>query len=85
VRRPAKHHVAPPAEAVDHPPHYGGGDNPYEAIRVIRAWNLGFSLGNAVKYIARAGKKDPAKTIEDLRKARWYLDEEIRHLEGGGK
>lgn len=64
---------------VDHPAHYGG-DSTYEAIKVIEAWNLGFSLGNAVKYIARAGKKGSA--LEDLQKARWYLDREIaRHLE----
>jgi hypothetical protein len=68
-------------ESVDHPAHYGGRNNPYEAIKVIRAWGLGFSLGNAVKYISRAGKKDPSKTVEDLKKARWYLDEEIQHLE----
>lgn len=66
-------------EAVDHPPHYGGADNPYEAIRVIEAWSLGFCLGNTVKYIARAGKK--GSRIEDLRKARWYLDREISILE----
>lgn len=70
------------SEAVDHPPHYGGAENPYEVIKVIRAWGLGFSLGNAAKYMARAGKKDPAKRIEDLKKARWYLDEEIAHWEG---
>jgi hypothetical protein len=69
------------AEAINHPPHYGGADNPYEAIKVIRAWGLGFSLGNALKYMARAGKKDPAKHIEDLKKAAWYLAEEIMHLE----
>lgn len=69
---------------VNHPSHYGG-DTVYEAIKVIRAWNLGFSLGNAVKYISRAGKKDPAKHIEDLRKAQWYLDEEIRTLEAARK
>lgn len=67
-------------EAIAHPDHYGGGDNPYEAIKVIRAWNLGFSLGNTVKYIARAGKKDPQKHIEDLEKAAWYLNEEILSL-----
>ena len=44
-------------EKVNHPKHYGGEDNPYEAIKVIDAWKLGFSLGNAVKYIARAGAK----------------------------
>lgn len=67
-------------EAVDHPSHYGGKDNPYEAIKVIAAWRLGFLLGNCVKYISRAGKKDPAKLIEDLSKARWYLDAAIEHL-----
>jgi hypothetical protein len=64
-------------EMVHHPDHYGGKENPYEVIKVIRAWNLSFSLGNAVKYIARAGKKDPSKRIEDLHKAMWYLQEEI--------
>lgn len=66
-------------EQVDHPAHYGGADNPYEAIKVIEAWGLGFCLGNAVKYIARTGKKEDALT--DLRKARWYLDREIANLE----
>ena len=69
-------------EAVNHPAHYGGGDNPYEAIKVIEAWALGFCLGNTVKYIARAGKKDP--TVQDLKKARWYLDREIARLEKEG-
>ena len=64
-------------DPVNHPSHYGGKENPYEAIKVIRAWDLGFSLGNALKYISRAGKKDPAKRIEDLRKALWYIQEEI--------
>lgn len=63
--------------AVDHPAHYGGKDNPYEAIKVIDAWELGFCLGNAVKYISRAGKKDSTKEIEDLEKAVWYLNHEI--------
>lgn len=61
--------------AVDHPAHYGGADNPYEAIKVIDAWGLGFCLGNTLKYIARAERKNA--TIEDLEKARWYLDHEI--------
>lgn len=43
---------------VDHPEHYGGVDNPYEVIKVIEAWELDFSLGNVVKYISRAGKKE---------------------------
>ena len=48
-------------EQVNHPQHYGGEDNVYEAIKVIDAWELGFSLGNTVKYISRAGKKNKQK------------------------
>ena len=66
---------------IDHPAHYGG-DTTYEAIKVIEAWGLGFALGNAVKYISRAGKKDPARELEDLRKADWYVQREIARLEG---
>lgn len=58
-------------------PHYGDKASPYEAIKVIRAWDLNFSLGNVLKYVARAGKKPGASRLEDLRKARDYLDEEI--------
>lgn len=64
---------------VDHPEHYGG-DSTYETIKVIEAWNLDFCLGNAVKYISRAGKKDKSKTIEDLQKAIWYLERKIKQL-----
>jgi hypothetical protein len=60
-------------EMVNHPDHYGGEDNPYEAIKVIDEWNLGFCLGNTVKYISRAGKKNKEKELEDLEKALWYL------------
>lgn len=63
---------------VNHPSHYGGIDNVYEAIRVIDAWDLNFNTGNAVKYIARAGKKGDKK--EDLQKAVWYLQREIDKL-----
>lgn len=66
-------------EAVDHPAHYGGEDDPYEVIEVLEAWHLGFHLGNVVKYIARAGKK--GDLLEDLKKARWYLDRYIALLE----
>lgn len=62
---------------INHPDYYGGEDNPYEAIKVIEAWQLDFSLGNAVKYIARAGKKDSSKTIQDLEKAKWYIERAI--------
>ena len=68
-------------EQVDHPEHYGGAENVYEAIKVIDAWGLGFSLGNTVKYISRAGKKDPTKEVEDLKKALFYLEHHIKTLE----
>jgi hypothetical protein len=64
-------------EMVDHPTHYGGKDNPYEAIKVIEAWEVGFNLGNTLKYISRAGKKDDI--IQDLEKALFYLDREIQN------
>ena len=69
-------------ESINHPDHYGG-DNTYEAIKVIEAWDLDkcFYLGNVVKYISRAGKKDKAKEIEDLKKALWSLDRKIKTLE----
>lgn len=63
-------------EQVNHPEHYGGKNNPYEAIKVIEAWGLGFSLGNTIKYISRAGKK--GNRLQDLEKARWYLEREIQ-------
>lgn len=68
-------------EQVNHPYHYGGEDNEYEAIKVIEAWDLGFCLGNVVKYISRAGKKKDNSTIQDLKKAQWYLNREIWRLE----
>ena len=63
-------------EVVDHPSHYHPGT--YEASKVIRAWGLGFNLGNVAKYIARAGRKGPI--IMDLEKAVWYLQDEIAYL-----
>jgi hypothetical protein len=65
-------------EAVDHPAHYGGKNNPYETIKVLQATMTpeefrGFCLGNARKYLDRAGKKT-ADPREDIAKARWYLD-----------
>ncbi len=67
-------------EAVNHPAHYGGADNPYEHIKVSNAWGLNYELGNATKYICRAGKKT-ASALEDLKKARFYIDYEIKKLE----
>lgn len=66
-------------DPVNRPQHYVDGVDPaYEPIKVIEAWGLGFHLGNTVKYIRRAGKK--GDRLEDLKKARWYLDREIANL-----
>lgn len=65
---------------VDHPDYYGGEEDPYEAVKVIQAWGLSFCLGSVLKYIKRHGKKDHRKTIEDLEKAKKYIDLEIREL-----
>ena len=64
---------------IDHPLHYGG-DKPFEVIKVLEAWNLDFHLGNVVKYIYRAGIKDVETEIEDLEKAKWYLQRKINLL-----
>ena len=66
---------------VNHPNHYGGEDNTYEAIKVIEAWDLDFHIGNTVKYISRAGKKGTDKELQDLKKALWYLERKIKNLE----
>ena len=73
-------HLKTKMEMVNHPQHYGGENNTYEAIKVIEAWNLDFCLGNAVKYISRAGKKDASKELEDLNKAVWYLNRRIEQI-----
>lgn len=64
---------------------YYGGDSPYEALKIIFYYNLGFCLGNVLKYIIRAGRKDPTKKIEDLKKAQVYLQREIEHLQSQGE
>jgi hypothetical protein len=65
-------------EYVNHPQHYQS-ENGIEVIDVIEAFELNFHLGNAVKYILRAGKKD--NQLQDLRKAMWYLSREIKRME----
>ena len=62
-------------EAVNHPKHYGGEDNPFEVIKIINHYNLNFELGNVIKYVLRADKKGNRK--QDLQKALWYLNHEI--------
>lgn len=65
-------------DAVNHPSHYTDGK--IEVIDYIEDKGLDYHLGNAVKYISRAGKKDPAKKVEDLKKAAWYIAREIERL-----
>lgn len=69
--------VPPHTNSIKHPSHYCEGRK-YEPIEVINDWGLGFDLGNVVKYISRAGRKGSA--IEDLEKARYYLDHKINSL-----
>ena len=72
TERPAATH-----DAVEHPQHYTFGA--IEVIDAIEAWQLGFHLGNVVKYVARSARK--GSYLEDLRKARWYLDREIQRAQ----
>lgn len=67
------------ADAVNHPSHYTDGK--IEVIDYIEDKKLGYHLGNVVKYISRAGKKDGNSELQDLKKARWYLDRKIQTLE----
>lgn len=62
---------------VDHPDHYNGNPSGVECIDVVE--HMGFNVGNAVKYLWRAGSKGDA--AEDLKKARWYVDRELQRLE----
>lgn len=68
-------------DIINRPAHYTDGK--IETIEFIEDKKLGFCLGNAVKYISRAGKKDPTKTVEDLKKAIWYINRRIKELEEG--
>jgi len=65
-------------DPVNHPSHYTSGK--IEVIDFIEDQKLGYHLGNSVKYIARAGKKDPNTEVEDLEKAMWYLARRIKNL-----
>lgn len=68
-------------EMVNHPQHYNTGG--IEVIDAIEAWSLGFNLGNAVKYIARADHK--GKPVEDMQKALWYLQRELGRRTKAGR
>lgn len=65
-------------DMVNHPSHYNKGK--IECIEFLEDQGLGFHLGNAIKYLVRAGAKDPAKVIEDLKKAVWYIERKIELL-----
>ena len=71
----------PNGDAVNHPSHYQGK---IEVIDFIEDKKLGFNLGNCIKYIARCHLKHKDNPVEDLKKARWYLDREIGNMERGG-
>lgn len=64
-------------ETVNHPKHYAGDIEP---IDLIEAQDLNFNRGNVIKYVTRAGKKNTTKELEDLNKAKWYLEREIRRV-----
>lgn len=68
-----------PNDPVNRPSHYTQGK--IECIEYIEDKDFNFHLGNAVKYITRAGKKDPNKKVEDLKKALWYIKREIAKYE----
>lgn len=70
--------------SVNHPSHYADGRK-YEPIDVIKDWDLDFNLGNCIKYISRAGRKDSSKLVEDLEKAKFYLEHEINWITNGGE
>lgn len=70
---------APTPDPVNHPAHYKIGG--VETIDFIEAKGLGYHLGNVVKYITRAGHKGTSSGMEDLKKARWYLDRAIEKNE----
>lgn len=67
------------SDNVNHPSHYTDGN--IEVIDFIEDKKLNYHRGNALKYLCRAGKKDPAKEVEDLQKAVWYINREIQRLE----
>lgn len=64
-------------DIINHPSHYTDGK--FETIEAIESWRLGYHLGNAIKYISRAGKKSKDTELEDLRKARWYIRRYLIH------
>jgi hypothetical protein len=70
-------------DVINRPKHYT--DSKIEVIDYIEDKRLGYCLGNAIKYISRAGKKNPATEVEDLKKAKWYLERMIYELTGSNE
>ena len=70
-------------DLVNHPEYYGGGENPYEVVKIAEATGLDKDayLFNVLKYIVRSGKKDSNPPLQDLKKALWYLDRRIKTME----
>lgn len=66
-------------DAVNHPSHYNADPSGIECIEIVRHRN--FNIGNAIKYLWRAGLKDGNKDVQDLKKAIWYIEDEIKRLE----
>ena len=69
-------------DLVNHPPHYGSHPSGVECITIVEHMN--FNVGNAMKYLWRAGLKDGTTEIEDLKKAAWYVNREIERLKASG-
>jgi hypothetical protein len=67
-------------DVVNNPPHYTSDPSGVECIQITRHRN--FNVGNAIKYLWRAGLKDGNATVQDLRKAVFYIEDEIKRLEG---
>lgn len=68
------------SDNVNHPKHYTAHPSGVECITIVE--HMTFNIGNTIKYLWRSGLKESAPMLEDLKKARWYLDREIRRLEG---
>jgi len=70
--------AVPVTDLVNHPPHYGSHPSGVECIRITEHYN--FNVGNAIKYLWRAGLKEGVDPVEDLKKAAWYVNREIERL-----
>lgn len=67
-------------EQVNHPKHYTSHPSGVECITIVRHFT--FNIGNAIKYLWRAGLKPGSNALVDLDKARWYVEDEIKKLKG---